>query len=287
MPGSIAAGGIPAGVICMWSGTVATVPGGWALCNGANGTPNLCDRFIVGAGSAYAPKATGGANTHAHTATAASVAAVTTIGSTAAATAIGATTLTTAQMPSHTHTVSVRVAGSGGTGPSGNGSASTVTSSATGGGDSHTHTATGTAPILTASTQRRLVQTEDFSAPEYALFAAAGLFPVWMAGESYVTGDRLVHEGVVYEVQQPVTAQGHQPPGSAGMLAIYRPISADPDTGDTPDGSRDNPYSFISGMDVSTGKYYTFEGKLYLAKADMKPCVWNPGTAGLWQWELV
>lgn len=143
------------------------------------------------------------------------------------------------------------------------------------------------AAILTAKMQRQLVQAEDFKPAEFATLARAGLFPVWTAGESYVTGDRLVHEGVVYEVQQPVTAQGHQPPGSAGMLAIYRPISADPDTGDTPDGSRDNPYSFISGMDVSTGKYYTFEGKLYLAKADMKPCVWNPGTAGLWQWELV
>ena len=143
------------------------------------------------------------------------------------------------------------------------------------------------AAILTAKMQRQLVQAEDFTPAEFATLARAGLFPVWTAGESYVTGDRLVHEGVVYDVQQPVTAQGHQPPGSAGMLAIYRPISADPDTGDTPDGSRDNPYSFISGMDVSTGKYYTFEGKLYLAKADMKPCVWNPGTAGLWQWELV
>ena len=143
------------------------------------------------------------------------------------------------------------------------------------------------AAILTAKMQRQLVQAEDFTPAEFATFARAGLFPVWTAGESYVTGDRLVHEGVVYEVQQPVTAQAHQPPGSAGMLAIYRPISADPDTGEEPDGSRDNPYSFIHGMDVSTGKYYTFEGKLYLAKADMKPCVWNPGTAGLWQWELV
>ena len=131
------------------------------------------------------------------------------------------------------------------------------------------------------------MQAEDFTPAEFATFAQAGLFPVWVAGESYTTGDRLVHEGVVYKVQQPVTAQGHQAPGSAGMLAIYRPISADPDTGAEPDGSLDNPYSFISGMDVSTGKYYTFEGKLYLAKADMKPCVWNPGMAGLWQWELV
>lgn len=40
-------------------------------------------------------------------------------------------------------------------------------------------------------------------------------------------------------------------------------------------------------MDVYTGKYYTFQGKLYRAKADMIPCIWEPGTPGLWQWELV
>lgn len=37
------------GMILMWSGTIATIPTGWALCNGANGTPDLRDRFIVGA----------------------------------------------------------------------------------------------------------------------------------------------------------------------------------------------------------------------------------------------
>ena len=143
------------------------------------------------------------------------------------------------------------------------------------------------AAILTAKMQRQLVQAEEFTATEFAVFAKAGLFPAWAPGEAYVTGDRLVHEGVVYEVQQAVTAQAHQAPNSAGMLAVYRPISADPDTGAEPDGSRENPYSYIYGMDVSTSKYYTFEGKLYLAKADMRPCVWNPWTAGLWQWEVV
>jgi len=40
---------IPTGVIVMWSGTIATIPSGWALCDGTNGTPDLRDRFIVGA----------------------------------------------------------------------------------------------------------------------------------------------------------------------------------------------------------------------------------------------
>jgi microcystin-dependent protein len=33
----------------MWSGTVATIPSGWLLCNGTSGTPDLRDRFIIGA----------------------------------------------------------------------------------------------------------------------------------------------------------------------------------------------------------------------------------------------
>jgi hypothetical protein len=40
---------IPTGVIVMWSGTIATIPSGWALCNGSGGTPDLRDRFIIGA----------------------------------------------------------------------------------------------------------------------------------------------------------------------------------------------------------------------------------------------
>ena len=46
----------------MWSGRIDQIPAGWALCNGSNGTPNLTDRFIVGAGYNYWVGATGGAN---------------------------------------------------------------------------------------------------------------------------------------------------------------------------------------------------------------------------------
>lgn len=42
-------GTIPIGGIIFWSGTIATIPSGWALCNGANGTPDLRNEFIVGA----------------------------------------------------------------------------------------------------------------------------------------------------------------------------------------------------------------------------------------------
>ena len=59
--------------------TGSTAPSGWAICNGSNGTPDLRDRFIVGAGSAYSVNNTGGANS---------------------------VTLTESQIPSHNHTFS-------------------------------------------------------------------------------------------------------------------------------------------------------------------------------------
>jgi hypothetical protein len=55
---------MPSGGIIMWSGSVATIPAGWLLCNGANGTPDLRNRFVLGAGSSYVPGATGGSSTH-------------------------------------------------------------------------------------------------------------------------------------------------------------------------------------------------------------------------------
>ena len=54
---------MPPGGIIMWSGAVNKIPEGWALCNGKNGTPDLQDMFIVGAGKTYKVKQTGGATT--------------------------------------------------------------------------------------------------------------------------------------------------------------------------------------------------------------------------------
>ena len=65
---------IPTGIISMWSGSIATIPSGWLICDGTNGTPDLRNRFIVGAGSTYAVADTGGSAdavvvSHTHTAT--------------------------------------------------------------------------------------------------------------------------------------------------------------------------------------------------------------------------
>lgn len=68
------ASAFPSGGIIIWSGSSASIPSGWVLCNGSNSTPDLRDKFVVGAGSTYAVGATGGsANaivvSHTHTAT--------------------------------------------------------------------------------------------------------------------------------------------------------------------------------------------------------------------------
>ena len=50
----------PSGAIMMWSGSVVSIPAGWLLCDGSNGTPDLRDRFIIGAGGGLNPNQTGG-----------------------------------------------------------------------------------------------------------------------------------------------------------------------------------------------------------------------------------
>ncbi len=55
---------VPSGIIVMWTGSIASIPTGWALADGTGGRPDLRDRFIVGAGSSYAVGAIGGEAVH-------------------------------------------------------------------------------------------------------------------------------------------------------------------------------------------------------------------------------
>ena len=71
---AVSSNAFKAGMIVMWSGSIATIPTGWVLCDGSNSTPDLRDKFIVGAGTTYAVAATGGTKdavvvSHTHTVT--------------------------------------------------------------------------------------------------------------------------------------------------------------------------------------------------------------------------
>ena len=60
------------GMIMLWSGATDAVPAGWSLCDGTGNTPDLRDKFVVGAGNSYDVNATGGSKdaiavSHTHT----------------------------------------------------------------------------------------------------------------------------------------------------------------------------------------------------------------------------
>lgn len=151
----IKAAAFAVGQIIMWFGASVSIPAGWKLCNGANGTPDLRDKFIVGAGSAYALSATGGATSGATSSN----------GAHTHTTDTPAHALDISEMPSHDHTV----AGAGATGAGGdllygipNGIPKTT--SATGGGAGHTH------PASTTGSDGAHTHTANSLPPYYGLF---------------------------------------------------------------------------------------------------------------------
>ena len=133
---------------------------------------------------------------------------------------------------------------------------------------------------LLRSMQVRAAALAIPAADDAAAFTLAPLCKMWAANTHYDALEIVNHEGQPYRVVQAVDSLEHQMPGSAGMLAIYRPIDPAP-------GTREEPKTFYLGMDVKEGLYYTSAGKLYLAKADMPACTYAPGSEGVWQWEEV
>ena len=113
---------IPSGIIVMWSGTIATIPSGWYLCNGSNGTPDLRNKFIIGA---FADNA-GVANT---TITGSN----TQTGGSKDAIVVSHTHTATVTDPGHSHTVGISAISDSGSGspPRMTNSGSTTTSTAT------------------------------------------------------------------------------------------------------------------------------------------------------------
>jgi len=79
-----ATGTIPVGGIIMWSGAINAIPAGWRLCDGGGGTPDLRNRFVVGAGSSYGVGSAAGSST---------------------------ATLSVNNLPAHSHAVGVKTVG--------------------------------------------------------------------------------------------------------------------------------------------------------------------------------
>jgi hypothetical protein len=77
----------PRGMIMMWNSTAASIPAGFQLCDGTNGTPDLRGQFIIGAGGTYSANVTGGRSN---------------------------VTLSSSNLPSHTHTFSTSASGTTG-----------------------------------------------------------------------------------------------------------------------------------------------------------------------------
>lgn len=132
---------VPTGGIIMWSGATNTIPLGWQLCDGANGTPDLRNRFIVGAGGSYNLGDTGGASSVA---------------------------LTTAQLPSHEHSSGTLTTGSSG---SHEHSYSLPRTSSSGGGDYNSASSTTTTNVNSFSTSSSGIHVHPISGST----ASAGL----------------------------------------------------------------------------------------------------------------
>lgn len=128
------------GMICLWYGTSGTIPAGYQQCDGTNGTPDLRDKFVLGAGGAL--PSTGGSSS------------TTTSASDGNASATNSYTLTSTDLPAHTHKVFSRYGSINGAGgatsmysighdDNGSGTDHGGTTESTGTGGAHVHTITG------------------------------------------------------------------------------------------------------------------------------------------------
>lgn len=150
---------IPRGIISMWAGGVDDIPSGWHLCDGTNGTPDLRNRFIVGAGNSYAPGNTGGALSYTPTVT---------VNVAGTGVQVGYHTLIEAEIPSHSHRMqNMHYQGNPDDRDAGDSVLSggnDLWSGATGGGQGHNHPITDNGHAHTAS-----ASAVDSRPPYYAL----------------------------------------------------------------------------------------------------------------------
>ena len=147
-----------------------------------------------------------------------------------------------------------------------------------------------TAALLAMSFKAQIVQDRaagtDAISDEMILQSAEVIdYPEWEDAHSYNTvGEILKYNGRYYEVIAAHTSNGVAYPVET-TFAYYRLIEL------THTGTIDDPipYPETAGIvvNVENGKYYSYKGKIYLAKAEMPNCVYPPATPSLWQWDAV
>lgn len=101
------------------------------------------------------------------------------------------------------------------------------------------------------------------------------LYPVWQPDTAYETGKIVYYVDCIYRVEQAHTSQSHQPPGSEGMLAVYRPIRA-----------ADGIYTWLYGEAVEIGakRIDPTDGLLYEVYTPAGANIWEPHTVpAIWR----
>lgn len=211
---------IPPGIITMWSGSSDAIPDGWALCNGENNTPDLRDKFIIGAGSEYQPGNIGGDKTktlstnnlpsHSHSFSG----SANSNGSHTHSATLNLSGLTTASAGSHTHTATLDLsklktssagnhsheytAPATGVGGSGYGDMTSSTIDNTSSSGAHTHSISGTGSV---SIQSSGAHTHTISGSGSATITSGGAHTHTLSGNIGNTGN-----GEAFDIMPPYYA---------------------------------------------------------------------------------
>ena len=147
-----------------------------------------------------------------------------------------------------------------------------------------------TAALLSLSFKAQIVQDRaaktNVITDEMILQSAEVIdYPEYEDEHAYNTvGEIIKYNGRYYEIIAPHTSNTVSYPAET-TFAYYRLVELEhAGTIDDP-----IPYPETAGIvvNVENGKYYSYKGKTYLAKADIPNCVYPPDTPSMWQWEEV
>ncbi len=124
-----------------------------------------------------------------------------------------------------------------------------------------------------AKALRRMLQRSGQELPDEALaeVGVAGV-DVWQPNTDYASGQVVAQGDRMYRILQAHRSQAHQPPGSAGMLAVYAPIQRDPAPGQV--------LPWVYGeAGLAVGDQREHGGVAYEAIQSPGANIWEPSTA--------